>query len=149
PGAYFMLKLNSKHLALLTLALALPLAAPISAGNADQLRPAIQTKKFDRQQFMMMNLTRGHESAGFYLIQSLRYSKDMVRDLEKSLNQLAQVEKEYTRSRGRPDDHPLQSSADRIKRAQQRAGELELELRDAYQDLKSTVTQTLALEGGL
>ena len=144
-----MLKLLSKHLVLLALAMLVPVLVFFSPGQADQLRPAIQTQKFDRQQFMMMNLTRGHQSTGFYLIQSLRHTKDMVRDLEKSLSQLDQVEKAYTRSRGRPDDHPLQSSAERIKRAQQHAGELELELRDAYQDLKSSVTQTLAIEGGL
>jgi hypothetical protein len=145
----FMLKLISKHLACLSLAMVVPVLIPCSPGQADQLRPAIENRNFDRQQLMMMNLTRGHDSTGFYLITSLNKTKDMIRDLEKSINQLDQVEKAYTRSRGRPDDHPLQSSSDRIKQAQQRAGQLELELREAFHDLKSSVTQTLASEGGL
>jgi len=144
-----MLKLISKHLVLLALATVAPVLLPQAPGNADQLRPAIENPKFNREQFMMMNLTRGHDSTGFYLITSLNRTKEMIRDLEKSLNQLDQVEKAYTRSRGRPDDHPLQSTADRIKQAQLRAGQLELELREAFHDLKSSVTQTLAVEGGL
>lgn len=143
-----MLKLNSKHLTLLIVALTMPVFVPTFPGRADQLRPPISAGKFDREQLMMMNLTRGHGSTGFYVVQSLRYSKDMVRDLEKAINQLDQVEKAYTRSRGRPDDHPLLTSAEKIKQAQAHAGQLEHELREAYQDLKSSVTQTLAIEGG-
>lgn len=98
---------------------------------------------------MMMNLTRGPGSTGFYVVQSLRHAKDMVRDLDKALRQLEQVEKAYAKSRGRPDDRQLAGAAERIRQAQTTAGQLETQLREAYQDLKSSVSQTLAVEGGL
>lgn len=128
---------------------ALLLALLLCPGEARRPAKLLPGLKFDREQIMMMNLTRGPGSTGFYLVQSLRHAKEMVRDLDKALRQLEQVEKAYAKSRGRPDDRPLASSAERIRQAHTTAGQLETQLRQAYEDLKSSVSQTLAVEGGL
>ncbi|HEY9869206.1 MAG TPA: hypothetical protein V6D08_08570 [Candidatus Obscuribacterales bacterium] len=135
-----------------------PWTAPVAAlmlslllipGQARKPAKPPPAPKFDREQIMMMNLTRGPGSTGFYVVQSLRHTKEMVRNLDKALRQLEQVEKSYAKSRGRPDDRPLASSAERIRQAHATAGQLETQLREAFQDLKSSVSQTLAVEGGL
>lgn len=142
-----MLKLANARLALAALMVAAPLALILSPGEARKVPQPPAAASFDREQFMMINLTRGPNSTGFYLLKSLRHSKEMVKDLDKALRQLQQVERAYTMSRGRPDDRPLASAAEHVQEAHQSAAQLELKLRDAYQDLKTSVQQTLALEG--
>ena len=102
--------------------------------------------KFDREEFMVMNLTRGQGSTGFYLVESLRQAKAMTKDLERALKQLEQADMAYAKSRGRADDRFLASPASQIKQAKQTAEQLETQLRDSYQDLKVSIAQTLAFE---
>lgn len=95
---------------------------------------------------MLLNLNRGPNSTGFYLVESLRQVKSVSSDLERALRQLEQADIAYAKSRGRPDDRFLASPASQIKQAKQAAAELEAKLRDAYQDLKATIAQTLAFD---
>src|SRR5271154_1761715 len=74
--------------------------------------------KFDRAQFMLMNLNRGPASTGGYLSESHQVTVRMKEDLAKALNQLQQVDMTYAKSRGRPDDRFLEGPAARIKQAQ-------------------------------
>ena len=101
---------------------------------------------FTREQFMLMNLNRGQDSTGFYLLNCLAKTKVMVRDLDKALRQLEQVERSYAKSRGKPDDRFLDSAAYRIKLAKQTAEQLVVQLKDASDDLRTSVQQTLVLE---
>ena len=97
---------------------------------------------------MLMNLNRGHGSTGYYLADSLRQTRGMVKALDKALRQLEQVERNYGKSRGRADEHCLGSTADRIGQCKTSAEQLEKQLHDALQDLRSSIQQTLILEGG-
>jgi len=134
---------------ILPTALAASLALTVLASFSEAKKPpeVASARRFDREQFMVMNLNRGHGSSGYYLVTALRITKDVGSDLEKAARQLEQVDKSYARSRGKPDDRYLSTTSDKINAARKTAAELETKLRDAYQDLKASIQQTLVLEG--
>lgn len=115
----------------------------ISASDAKRPPKPPPAPRFDRAQFMLMNLNRGPNSTGGYLAESHKAAFKMKDDLAKALNQLQQVEATYAKSRGRPDDKFLEGPGERIKQAQKTADQLLNELRDAEADLKSTIQQTM------
>ena len=110
-------------------------------------KPRVEVRQeFDRAQFMIMNLNRGKDSTGFYLQESLRTSRLMVRDLEKAQRQLEQADKSFAKSRGRPDDKYLSTAGARIAAAKAAAHELEKQLDGASDELKSSIHQVLLME---
>lgn len=104
------------------------------------------TKKFDRAQTMLINLNHTKGSAGYYLLESDRVAKLMVRSLQKCINQVQEVEKTYGRSRGKPDDKVLATATLKISLAQQTAQQLDEQLRDAFQELKASIKDALILD---
>lgn len=104
------------------------------------------TKKFDRAQTMLINLNHTKGSAGYYLLESDRVAKLMIRSLQKCLHQVQEVEKTYGRSRGKPDDKVLATATLKISLAQQTAQQLDEQLRDAFADLKASIKEALILD---
>jgi hypothetical protein len=104
------------------------------------------SSQFDRNQIMLINLDKGQASTSAYLKDSLDATKQTIKELDKGLHQLEQVDKSYAKSRGRPDDSYLSAPAEEIKAAQKSAQDLEAQLKAASEDLKDTIQQTLARE---
>jgi len=130
----------------LTIALATLSLFALSMGSEARKAPAPpqeQTPQFNRAQMLVMNLNRGPKSAGFYISQSLRTVRDAIKGLERAQRQVEQADKEYAKSKGKPDDRYLAEAADRIKKAVVDAQALENELQIARDELKSSITQSL------
>jgi hypothetical protein len=102
--------------------------------------------KLDRAQMMVFNLNRGPESAGFYLLKSLKETQSMARSLDKAARQVEQADAFFAKSRGRADDRFLSSSQQQLTKAQKTAEQLHNELAACYDDLKTSIKQTLVRE---
>jgi hypothetical protein len=109
-------------------------------------KPVQPVQRFDRAQFMVLNLNRGPGSTGGHLEECRKRSYQTTLDLSKALRQLQQVEATFVKSRGRPDDHILPMTAERLKAAQKTAEQLLAEIRDAEKELKSEIQQVMILE---
>lgn len=107
------------------------------AGNADA------SGKPGRAEKMVMNLRYGNGSAGFYLLEAMRLSKEMDKDLRKALYQVREVDKSYAKSRGKPDSRFLEPAAIKIVQCQERSDQLSKELKDSFLELKESINQTL------
>jgi len=125
------------------LAASLVVLSPMS--TADGSRADAQGK-FDREQTMLMNLKNQPNSTGFFIIQSSEKSKMIVRDLTKGLRQLEEVDKAYSKSRGRPDSRHLEGTKLKLINATRTAEKLHDELWDTFQDLKKSISETLVIE---
>jgi len=99
--------------------------------------------KFDRNQSMLINLKSAPMSAGYYLINSCRTSREMSHDLDRAFNQVMEVDKTYAQSRHKPDSRYLENVCLKITLARQTADELQVQLKEAYVELKSSIEETL------
>ena len=102
--------------------------------NADQ---------FSRTEFMVMNLNRGPKSAGNFIAESLKGTRDTIKVLDRAARQVEQVDREFAKSKGRPDDRYLAPSTERIKEALKSAQKLETDLQAAREELKSGIQHSL------
>lgn len=118
-------------------------AAPTGVAKHDSRSGAL---KLDRAQMMVFGLNRGPDSAGFYLLKSLKETQAMARVLDKATRQVEQADAFYAKSRGRADDRFLSSTYQQVAKAQKTAEQLHSELAAAYDDLKSSIKQTLVRE---
>lgn len=125
-------------------AAAICLIAPMA--TQDSSRADAQQKKFDREQTMLMNLKNGVGSTGFHIIESNRRAKDIIRDLGKAMFQLQEVDKAYSKSRGKPDSRSMDGTKLKLVNAQNTAQKLSDELWDTFQDLKKSINTTLVLD---
>jgi len=99
--------------------------------------------KFSRSEYMVMNLNKGPKSAGFFISQSLKETRDSIKTLDRALRQVEQVDREYAKSKGRPDDRYLAGSQDRIREALKAAQQLEQQLVAAREELKFGIQKSL------
>ncbi|MDZ4837765.1 MAG: hypothetical protein SGJ27_28610 [Candidatus Melainabacteria bacterium] len=120
----------------LGIALAICLLAPL-AGHAGS-GPSV-----DRAEKMVMNLRIGQGSAGFYLLESARLSRVVEADVRKALFQLREVDKSYSKSRGRPDDRFLEPAVIKLTQCQDKAKALTEELEDSSRVLRETIKEAL------
>ena len=125
------------------MAASLVVLAPMSTTDGSR---ADAQGKFDREQTMLMNLKNQPNSTGFFIIQSSEKSKMIVRDLTKGLRQLEEVDKAYSKSRGRPDSRHLEGTKLKLINATRTAEKLHDELWDTFQDLKKSISETLVIE---
>ncbi len=102
-------------------------------------------RQFSREEYMVLNLNRGNDSTGAHISESLKEVRVMVRDLEKSLKQLQQIDKEYAKSKGRPDDKFLGNATDRLQRALKSAQQLSQDLEASRDELKDNIHQALIM----
>ena len=135
-----MVKNRSKAVAFCLILLSMLACLPriFQQVNADE--------KLNRSQTMLLNLKTAPDSSGYYIVQSYRTSKEITNNLEKALTQLAAVDQNYAKYRGRPDDRFLQAASLKVTLARQTAQELQMQLQDAYAELKSSVQEALISE---
>ncbi len=100
-------------------------------------------QKFTREETMLLNLSHGKGSAGYFLLESERLQKDITHNLERAMSQLEQVEKAYARSKGKPDDKYLASTQLKLVNARQRSEELTEHISNTFRDMKRTVKDVL------
>ncbi|MBX9573348.1 MAG: hypothetical protein K2X77_30895 [Candidatus Obscuribacterales bacterium] len=108
-------------------------------------KPPVASRQFSREEFMILNLNRGNDSTGTHISDSLRQVRQMVRDLDKSLRQLQQAEREFAKSKGRPDDHFLAPAAAKLEQSLKTAQQLEQELEQSRTELKDSIHQALIM----
>ncbi len=102
-------------------------------------------KQFSREEFMVLNLNRGNDSTGAHISESLKQVRLVVKDLEKSLRQLQQVDREYAKSKGRPDDKFLGNASDRLQQALKLSQQLSTELETSKEELKDSIHSALIM----
>ena len=102
----------------------------------------------DRAEKMVLNLRVGQGSTGFYLLESARLARVVEADLRKGLFQLREVDKSYSKSRGRPDDRYLERAIVKVEQCQDKAKELTEELEDSSRILRDTIKETLLQGSG-
>lgn len=100
-------------------------------------------QKFTREETMLLNLSHGKGSAGFFLLEAERLQKDITHNLERAMSQIEQVEKAYARSKGKPDDKYLASTELKLVNARQRSEELSEHISNTFRDMKRTVKDAL------
>ena len=105
------------------------LSVPAIPGQARHKAKTETSPQFDRNQIMLINLDRGQSSTSAYLKDSLDATRGTMKELDKGLHQLEQVDKSYAKSRGRPDDNYLAGPEDEIKAARKSAEQLEAQLK--------------------
>ncbi len=127
-------KRKRKFFTTASLAVALCLLSPIAVSSN-----TVQ----DRHETMVMNLKLGNGSAGFYLIEALRLSRDVEKDLRKAIAQIREVDRSYAKSRGKPDSRYLEPSTLKIARCQERTIELNNDIKEAFDVLKEDIKDTL------
>jgi hypothetical protein len=132
-----MVKNRSKAVALCLTILATLICLP------DKAQHVQADEKLNRSQTMLLNLKTAPESSGYYIVQAHRLNKEILISLEKALNQLAAVDQNYAKYRKRPDDRFLQATSLKTTLAKQTAQDLQLQLEDAYSQLKSSVEEAL------
>lgn len=128
-------------LAVVALTLALPIA--YGFGGSKKPKPVDSSVLLKREETMVLNLGKGPKSARFYLLQSLSSVREMDKNLYRAMRQVEQVDANYAKARNRRDDLTMQSTVARIKKAQETLGQLEQELEQANNELKSDIQNTL------
>lgn len=132
-----------RKLAMSVLLLVCFAALPAASLAAKPVKPSTPTKTFSREEFMLMNLNRGNDSTGAHIGDGLRQVRQLVKDLDKSLRQLQQADREFAKSKGRPDDKYLAPAATRLEQALKTAQQLETELEGSREELKDSIQQAL------
>lgn len=100
-------------------------------------------QKFTREETLLLNLSHGKGSAGFYLLEAERLQKDITRNLERAMSQIEQVDRAYAGSKGHPDTKYLGSTQLKLVNARQRSEELSESISTTFRDMKRTVKDTL------
>lgn len=118
------------------------MASIAAAGN---VKPPPAGKQFSREEFMLMNLNRGEDSTGAHIGDSLKQVKGIVKELDRSLRQLQQVDKEFAKSKGKPDDKFLAPATDRLQQALKTAQQLSAELEGSREELKDNIHNALLM----
>jgi hypothetical protein len=128
----------TRHLLPAAAILALLVGTPIPGNAASSTQ-----SHFDREQMMILNCNRGPGSSGWLIVEALKQSRAAIKELDKSRRQLEQVDAAYAKYRGKPDSRYMETSVQKIKAAEETALQLESQLKDAYEDLKGSIQQTL------
>jgi hypothetical protein len=118
--------------------LAQPMSQPCQ--SADELA---FDRKFTREELLLLNLGHGQGSAGFFLLEALKQSKETTHNLQRAMSQMRQVEATYAKSKGKPDDKYLQNSELKLTQARQRSEELSENISDGFREMKRSVKETL------
>jgi hypothetical protein len=102
-------------------------------------------RQFTREEYMVLNLDRGEDSTGAHVRASLKEVKAMVKDLDKGLRQMQQVDREFAKSKGKPDDRYLAPATERLQAALKTAQQLDLDLTACRDELKDSIHQALIM----
>ena len=100
-------------------------------------------RQFTRAELLLLNLSHGKGSAGYYILEAQRQVKEATRNLERAMSQVQQVEATYGKSKGRPDDKFLPTTELKLVQARQRSEELQEMTSEAFRDMKRSIKETL------
>lgn len=103
------------------------------------------SRPFTREDYMVLNLNRGNDSAGNAISESLRAARQAVKDLDKALRQIEQVDKVFAKSKGKPDDRYLAGATETLKKTLKTAQDLAAELENSREELKDSIHQALIM----
>jgi hypothetical protein len=134
---------TNKYLLLFSLAVMTTMAPSAYSEKTVITQPNVEQ---ERSQALMMNLKTGPRSAGFFILHSIRETDEMSRDLDKALKQIEAVDATYAKARTRPDDRYLSTTCLRLTAAKQTADQLHSQLEDTWDELKSSIKQTLVAD---
>lgn len=128
-----------KYLTAVSFVLAVIAGMPVVAGAAEPNRG------FTREDYMVLNLNRGNDSAGNQISQSLRVVRQSVKDIDRALRQVEQVDKQFAKSKGKPDDRYLNAAIENLRKTLKTAQQLEAELETSREELKESIRQALIM----
>lgn len=97
--------------------------------------------EFKREEIMVINLNHGENSSGSLIVNSLKETRKMTKGLDKALRQIEQVNKNYAKSKGHPDNNYLETN--NLKEALETAKLLEKQLQESLTELKASIQQAL------
>ncbi len=115
----------------------------IAATESLAKKKSADSSTLRREETMVLNLNTGSKSAKFFVLQSLRTTRETQKNLTKAIRQVEQVDSNYAKARQRPDDRTLAGTAERLKQAQATAEKLEKDLDQVNVQLKSDIQSTL------
>lgn len=139
-----MRKLCSSAMVVAAAAAAISALATASLDAKPQSGPSAKDA-FKREETLLLNLNLAPKSPRFYMLQSLKQTRIIKKNIDRSLSQIEQADVVYHKATHKPDDRTLSSSIKRLKDAQETAKLLEQQLQDAQEQLKSDVQQTLVM----
>jgi len=100
-------------------------------------------RKFTREEQLLLNLAHGQGSAGFFLLEALRTSKETTHNIERAMSQMRQVEATYGKSKGRPDDKFFPNAELKLTQARQSSEQVTENVSDGFREMKRAVKDTL------
>lgn len=113
--------------------------------EAGDLKAPPAGRQFTREEFMVLHLNSGNDSTGAHISEALKQVKFIVRDLDKSLRQLQQVDREFAKSKGKPDDRFLMNASDSLQKSLSSAQQLEKDLESSRDELKDSIHHALIM----
>jgi hypothetical protein len=105
--------------------------------------------KFDRAQTIIVNLNKMEGCAGWWLLQDIKDAQKMTHDLGKAHFQLQEADRTYAKLRGHPDDKFLTTVQMKVEKCQQDRAQLEEDLHDAFDQLRTTIKDVLLADDDL
>lgn len=117
---------------------------PLLAGFFAPLHPVQgEPDKMNRAEKMLMNLRVGQGSATFYLLEAVRQSKEVEKNLRKALFQIKEVDKAYAKSKGKPDSKYLEAVTVKLNSCQEKSADVSRTIEDSVGDLKEQINDAL------
>ena len=112
-------------------------------------KTAAEEQKFDRAQTLIVNLNKMEGCAGWWLLQDIKDAQKMTHDLGKAHFQLQEADRSYAKLRGHPDDKFLTPVMIKLEKCQQTRAQLEEDLHDTFDQLRTTIKDVLLADDGL
>lgn len=98
---------------------------------------------FQREETMILNLERAPKSAKYLILMALRQTRESEKGIDRAIRQVEQADATFAKARNKRDSRTMDTTVGRLKAALATAQQLETQLQEANQELKSDVQQTL------
>lgn len=92
---------------------------------------------------MILNLERAPKSAKYLILMALRQTRESEKGIDRAIRQVEQADATFAKARNKRDSRTMDTTVGRLKAALATAQQLETQLQEANQELKSDVQQTL------
>ena len=122
----------------ITLALLCALALPLAGQAGGSSAP-------NRAEKVVMQLKMGSGSAGYHMLESERYAREMQKGLRRALYKVREADKVYAKSINKPDSRYFESVTVKLATLKEKSEAIEKEIDEAFQDLKESINQTLVI----
>jgi hypothetical protein len=104
--------------------------------------------KWDRAQTIIVNLNKSEGCAGWFVLQDIKQAKIMDHDLLRAHHQVEEADRTFAKLRGRPDDKFLTPVIIKLEKAEQSRAQLEEDLHDAFDQLRTSIQDVLVTDSG-